>query len=361
MRVLPPRIDFAGGTPAFDAWRDALRWTTGLAGAGGVRARRGAVGPVLSLDGDGRRDVLLSGSSPPYTGMEVFGTPGGGWAAVPDVPTLTGIYEDNGLTGLGGKIVRVRPSKGEWRFTYKRRQSGCYGRLLIQGCRNELPGQNYLPLPGAYVKLSKDGATLFEGETGPDGTVTMLLPAPSGAFDAVITAPRFHDFSGVVGLACGGYAGVVRLLPDTDNYACTTVCAYPLKKTLYFTMDLWGSGVMTYDSVTGSWICGKTVYPYAGCGAYSPACIATNAEAIFTFRALGGSFGMQYAAVLPPFGGGIWYRCPSGMMTSQNVQSPYGSGRGATYHCPPGTFSAEYVFNDRDVFCGTDHYGYVSE
>lgn len=355
MSGLPPRINFAGGTPAFDAWRDALRWTTGLAGAGALRARRGAAGPVLSLDGDVRRYVLLSGSSSPYTGTEVYGTPGGGWANLLGAPTLTGIYEDNALSGLGGKVVRVRPSRGEWRFTYKRR-GGCKTRLQIQGCKDSSVGQNYQPLPGASVAVSLAGNPVASGTTDGNGYFEFPIAA-AGNYGVSATAPRFLPLATSVGLGCNATASV-RMLPDTANYVCTTLCPYPLKKTLFFTVPLWGSGVLTYDG-TSLWICGRATYAYSGCGTVGPQCRATNAEAIFRFSTTGG-FSIQYGAPLPPIDGSIWYKCPTQVITSQNSQSLGAIARGNLV-CTPGSFAVEFIFQDRDVFCGTPHTAVVSE
>lgn len=84
-----------------------------------VTIQKTGAGKTISLPSDGRLFVKLSGSGPSYTGTPVYPTTGGGWAVDSTLPTLT-CYEDNGATGLSGKVVKIRPAIGEYRFRFNR-------------------------------------------------------------------------------------------------------------------------------------------------------------------------------------------------------------------------------------------------
>jgi hypothetical protein len=106
---------------AFGVWADALDRTSHVSAVGAVQHKRTRQGISIGYAGDGRRLVRLTGSANPYSGTQVYDTSSGGWADIPNAPTLTNIYELNAQTGLGGKVVEIRPGDvADWRFRYAR-------------------------------------------------------------------------------------------------------------------------------------------------------------------------------------------------------------------------------------------------
>jgi hypothetical protein len=147
------------------------------------------VPPVsVAEDGSGRRIsinvtepivALLSGSSGPYSFTEQSWT-GSAWATLPGGRTGTNAYEVNGITGLGGKVVRLRKTLvDDWRFQYVRLGAApaapSCGRICIQ------PASNCTPFPaisGATVTVTSKQVVSIAVTAGGTG----FTSAPAVAF-----------------------------------------------------------------------------------------------------------------------------------------------------------------------------------
>lgn len=104
-------------------WLDAVcrAWNLRVDPASGLKLTPGSGGRTLSMSRPWEPAVLLSGSANPYTGVPVYPTANGNWANVGGGVTLTGIYEDDARTGLGGQVVWISPRRdgaANWRFRF---------------------------------------------------------------------------------------------------------------------------------------------------------------------------------------------------------------------------------------------------
>lgn len=169
-----------------------------------VAAVRGALGlsvaPPLTLRGRTlgleRRDpfwATLSGSGSPYSFVEAADTPTvGTWAAMPRAGT-TNAYEANGVSGLAGKRVLLRPgAAGDYRFQWVADGSGGSGPPSGCGCSPPSVVHWTRQLTNAFTGITYVSVTTMTyaaSNTVGCGALGAGWLGPLDAFPAAATAP----------------------------------------------------------------------------------------------------------------------------------------------------------------------------
>jgi hypothetical protein len=191
------------------------------------------VPPVsVAEDGSGRRIsinvtepivALLSGSAGPYSFTEQSWT-GSAWAALAGGRTGTNAYEVNGLTGLGGKVVRLRKTLvDDWRFQYVKLGAA------VTACQTVcIPVVNCSTacLPGATVSVSSaqqvTGVTVTASGGGYTALPTLTASGGGGGTGATFAVAMALD-TVTINAAGTGYAvgNTLTLAGGTRSVAAT--------------------------------------------------------------------------------------------------------------------------------------------
>ena len=203
--------------------------------------------PCLNMARRNRLKVLLSGTANPYSGTEIHDTANGSHATTTGGMSLTSnIYEENGKTGLAGKIAWVYSDAfGNWRFRYRRTSSvGCNLCFAVTGCG----GNN---LPGASVIVTSGGTTVGTCTTGSGGQCCVSLAA--GTYNWQVSATNMVTKTGTATLACPTTLVNVSLLTAASAICCSfSHCPQPFPLTLHLT-DAYGPVTLTWNATDSAW------------------------------------------------------------------------------------------------------------
>lgn len=255
MSLPPARIPrIWTGNAAIDAaiekWRAAIGRLR-LAVSAPLEAESGPQGTALRVALPRRPFVLLSGSSSPYSGVEVHAVPGGTWAAVPGGLTFAAnIHEANEDTDLDGKVARVEPGVGdEWRFQWKRTgEGGCE-----DICITMTIGAAGTPFDGAPIELYEGEELIGTATTDAEGVACFPIDHP-GAYWVYATPSGFDPILVDVDADCDGSANHVPInLVDPYEvtifvYGCTEADEFKLEGA---TVTITGPSSQVETHVTG--------------------------------------------------------------------------------------------------------------
>jgi hypothetical protein len=165
-------------------------------------------------------------------------------------------------------------------------------------------------LEGATVTITDGDGTEVSGDTDASGEVTLDVDGLLPCVTITVEAERFAEFTPLpYTLGCGPGDSEVELNPiiDLDTYACSSRCAYPLLKTLDFTLN----GIFGLISTT---------LTYDGTNWTSP-CVNISAFGI-------GSIIVEWPARIKEYSGAV-----CGTLVGTHSFSP------TSTTCPPGAFS----------------------
>lgn len=189
-------------------------WLGGAAAA----ARRASPGvPGLDATGldpaDGRRPIMarLTGSSSPYSWAEVYPDPAGsGFLAHPAGRAGTSnAYEANAVSGLGSRVVRLRPGAGgDWRFQHVR--MGTIETVPAPCCEGNIPTTLYYKWSYQTVGRSRVGGGVLCPSIITTINVTTTL---------TYTASYAFPFTGITGRA---WIGCEQRIEQAKDFG--TVC-----------------------------------------------------------------------------------------------------------------------------------------
>jgi hypothetical protein len=135
--------------------------------------------------------VLLSGTSSPYNGKEVYDIPGGLWTPYEPERTFAGnLYAENGESGLNGLVVEIhRGGQDWWYFPYPRRGQthppppSCTGARTCARAIDQATGggKSGLAITVVFSNPAGTPATLsFSGTTDGDGNFCVDAPISGG-------------------------------------------------------------------------------------------------------------------------------------------------------------------------------------
>lgn len=194
--------------------------------------------------------ALLSGSSSPYSFVEVDESTSGAFATrgVGDSGTANA-YEINSVAGLGGKVVSlVWTEAGDWRFQYVR--VACNWTFVVHN-----PGGG--AVSGAVVTISQGGGpTLATCTTSGAGSCTFSIPADT--YDVVVTPPSgsgYATYTATIAHTCA-QTTTVTFSVDSDHLffsACGPCLVYPKTITLTGSVSL-PSDTLTWDTGLLLWV-----------------------------------------------------------------------------------------------------------
>ncbi len=249
-------------TIAFRAWHDEIFKPEPIKGVGKVRARQEGVRTTIQLDDPEKRFVSLSGFASPYAGIEVYPSPSGIWNALPSIAAIPNIYEDNGITGLGGNVVKIRQTIGEWRFRYARGGGSGVHPHVVHPCNNASWPNLFLTVMGVTVTLVNDtGGFYGAGSWVGVGTFPIAGVNPS---DGLGTCSSRSDITILFILVCtGSPTKFPHLVYQWNNGAAdcyVTGCASYANK-------VYGSGAGNQDNATFT---DFTNSPVSGSGNFVP-------------------------------------------------------------------------------------------
>jgi hypothetical protein len=145
---------------------------------------------------------------------------------------------------------------------------GCRQTFTVIGCSSH-------PLTGHVLNVydHSGGTLLTTGTTDGSGVVTLTWNGSPSVF-VIPAGGRFIGQSLTV--SCGGSTTITFAI-DTTNYACTSLCADPISKTLHLTDSVLGSATLTYAASQWS---GTTTYTYPAYGGCS--CTASTVTLTWT-------------------------------------------------------------------------------
>jgi hypothetical protein len=162
----------------------------------------------------------LGGSANPYTGTEVYGTPGGGWTTLPGGRVVT-VHETNGIAGLNTRVVEVSQGGPDW---YKATWNA-FGTTAPVGCTVTVHLQDRATgagIAGGAVTIRRLGVVVATGTTNASGDYAVGSLATGATFQVTIV----YDGLTQVGTAsCGGTLGfsyckgIVTLTTEPDSLA----------------------------------------------------------------------------------------------------------------------------------------------
>lgn len=203
-----------------------------------IRLWDGPYGKSIALALPQQTWARLSGSSSPYSFVEVRDGPGGTWVDMPNGDSGTAnCYEVNGKANLDGKVVMLRwTAAGDWRFQWI--GYGCNGNNI----RWRFVGCNSCRVAGVNVDIERDGIAVFSGTTNSVGELDYPNPAP-GTYDINWSIP-FSAYSGTdqvtVTGACESFIRTITLSAIPGSTKCFLGCAVPYPLQLYVT-DILGT------------------------------------------------------------------------------------------------------------------------
>ena len=220
-------VIFPAASDFFNMLRRWSNYNANISSGPGIAVSQGSKGQVIRLgplQGLSARLIATSVTGE-YNGTQVLPGPDGTWTDVVGVPPLTGIKEDNALGGLGGKVVKLTPNYGAWRFNYKRRgvhddesetctahRQNAFVKVRASGA----PGAATITITGPKT------ATLTSSST----TLVTFNADKSGAYTVTITAPNCVTYTGGFGVNCANpfdTTTTVELQPKA-GYTCTQYC-----------------------------------------------------------------------------------------------------------------------------------------
>jgi hypothetical protein len=200
----------------------------------------------------------LSGSSSPYSFVEVMRTTSNTWATFGHRSGTNNAYEINGKSGLNGKVVQLSwTPAGDWRFVAPCRNCGCNPAtttitFTVYGCF----GFGY-PISGATVTVTLGGVTVASGTTDGSGQFVANLTQP-GTYVWSASYPTLETQTGGVTVTCGNnYAVSATMFAPPTSVCCCNTTAIP--QTLYLTVPTLGTVTLSYDSSSQHWLATPTI------------------------------------------------------------------------------------------------------
>lgn len=207
------------------------------------------VGDTIGLSRPEGFYATLSGASSPYSFTEKYGTTGGAWATRVRTGTANA-YEVNGLAGLSGKTVFLRPGyPGEYLFQSSSVGStGCSTGTLVftvTGC-----GVNQA---GATVTVTGPGGFSASGTTNGSGQVTFsVVGYPAGTYSWTVSkGVRFQSQSGTKSVVCATTNTQIVSLSAATGYRCASCCGVPIKENLWLTTPF--GTTIAFNFVASQW------------------------------------------------------------------------------------------------------------
>ena len=241
------------------------------------------VGDTIGLSRPEGFYATLSGASSPYSFTEKYGTTGGAWATRVRTGT-TNAYEVNGLAGLSGKTVFLRPGyPGEYLFQSSSVAASCTGTVTVNvKC-------NSTNVASATVTISQGGTTYATGSTNGSGNFsTTALPA-SGTYDISVTKSGFATYTSTFVYSCANITVNVVLSSSSNvvagrvagcggNLVGASVTVTQGVSTLgtgttdgsgnySITLSGWSSGAVTVTASKTRYASGSTSTTPSSCGA----------------------------------------------------------------------------------------------
>lgn len=160
-------------------------------------------GKSLSLAFPEPTYARLSGSTSPYSFVEVRDGPGGTWVDMPNGDSGTSnVWEINGKSGLGGKVVEIHwTAARDWRFQF-----------IGYGC---VADANHVCACGCLTPIPK---VFYIGDTNGTHTLTYTNLSPDGWFSPPFNVPGQDLYLNVFGTCNPPFTGDLpyryRLLLD---------------------------------------------------------------------------------------------------------------------------------------------------
>jgi hypothetical protein len=211
----------------------------------------------------------LSGSSSPYSFVEVMRTTSNTWATFGHRSGTSNAYEINGKSGLNGKVVQLSwTPAGDWRFEDPRLGNPKWT-FAVNGCGGAA-------LAGAVVTLKQGGVTIATCTTG-DGTGGTTLgqctvSVPSGSYDVTIAASGYSSYTNTLSIS-GTTTTTVTLTADASHVCFTAGCCTAIMpKTLILTYD---SGTISLTYTTDVFGDGSNIPGWIGYDNFSTGLIRT--------------------------------------------------------------------------------------
>lgn len=211
------------------------------------------IGDAISLARPEGFYATLSGASSPYSFTEKYGSSGGAWTTRVRTGTANA-YEVNGLAGLSGKTVFLRPGyPGEYLFQSTNAGStGCSTGTLVF----TVTGCSGAALSGATVTVTGPGGFSASGTTNGSGQVTFsVVGYPAGTYSYTVSlSPRYASASGTKSVICGVTNSVSVSLSAASGYTCITGCcgSQPIKNNLFLTTPFGTTVAFNYNALGGS-------------------------------------------------------------------------------------------------------------
>lgn len=204
--------------------RSEIKRLSNLTGVPPVNVAEDGSGRRISLDVTPPIEAKLSGSGAPYSFVEQSWT-GSAWADKPDGRSGMNAYECNAVTGLSGKVVRLRKTLvDDWRFQYVK-----LGAAVVSCQTVCIPIVNCVSttcLPGASVSVSSalqvTGVTVTGRGSGYTALPTLTASGGGGGSGATFSVAMALD-TVAINAAGTGYAvgNTLTLAGGTRSVAAT--------------------------------------------------------------------------------------------------------------------------------------------